>query len=60
MTIFAISNNKYAIGNVNKRAQYVVQKSGKGFRGVRGQRPLLTKGRFKQVAATKALKAAFA
>lgn len=60
MSIWNIGNNKFAAGSVNQRAWYVVKKVGKTFRGVRGQRPVLTKGRFTKVAATKALKAAFA
>ena len=59
-TIFAIDNNKWAIGTIGKRATYVVAKLRNKFVGVRGQRPILTKGRFKTVAATPELKAAFA
>lgn len=46
MTIFAISKTRFAIGTTGKLATYVVQAKGKKATGVRGRRPLLTKGRY--------------
>ena len=46
MTIFAISKTRYAIGSIGKLATYVVEAKGKTVRGVRGRRPMLTKGRY--------------
>jgi hypothetical protein len=60
MQIFAISKNRFAIGNLNKRAEYVVEQRGKNFVGVRGQRPVLESGRFKAVKANASLKGVFA
>jgi hypothetical protein len=59
MSIFQISNNRYAIGTFGKTAEYVVAttKGGKTV-GVRGRRPLLNK-RYKKVTPTAAVKAAF-
>lgn len=59
--ICEVSKNRFAIGTLNRRADYVVQGKGKSFTGVRGQRPKLTKGRFTVVTKpTAALKAALA
>lgn len=46
MTIFAISKTRFATGSIGKLATYVVQAAGKKAHGVRGRRPLLTKGRY--------------
>lgn len=58
MKIFAIAKNRFAIGNLNTRAAYVVASKRGKYVGVRGQRPVLTKGRFATVKGNKALKAA--
>lgn len=60
MQIYQIDTNRFAIGSTNKLATYVVEKKGKNYVGVRGRRPLLTKGRFSVVKGNAQLKAAFA
>lgn len=65
MNVFEISKGRYATGTIGKLADYVVQAKGKKVAGVRGRRPLLTKGRYAKLAkppaaVIEALKAALA
>jgi hypothetical protein len=59
MTIWNVGKNKFAIGKMGTRATYVVAKIRNKFVGVRGQRPILARGRFETVKLTNELKAAF-
>ena len=58
-SIFKIGNGRFALGTVGELAIYVVAVKGKNITGVRGRRPLLTKGRYKKVSGTAEMKAAF-
>ena len=59
MKIFAISKTRFAIGTIGKLATYVVATKGKKVTGVRGRRPLLTKGRYATVKPSAAVREAF-
>ncbi len=59
-TVFAITATRFAIGQTGKLAKYVVNVSKGGkVTGVRGRRPLLTKGRYAKAKTTPALREAF-
>ncbi len=60
MQVFNVGGGRFAIGQTDKLARYVVKVSKDGkVMGVRGRRPLLTKGRFERTTATPEMKAAF-
>ncbi len=60
MTVFAISATRFAIGQSDKLARYVVDvKKGGKVTGVRGRRPLLTKGKYPKAKTTPAIREAF-
>lgn len=60
MQVFAIGDGRFAIGQTDKLAKYVVRVSKGGkVTGVRGRRPLLTKGRYERATATPEMRAAF-
>lgn len=46
MQVFVVAKGRFAVGTVDSLAKYVVQMNGKKVTGVRGRRPMLTKGRF--------------
>jgi len=48
MQIWSLGMGRFAIGTTGQLAAYVVQTKGKAVRGVRGRRPLLTKGRYQR------------
>ena len=48
LSIFALGDNKFAIGTIGKLAKYVVKVAGKTITGVRGRRPMLTEGRYER------------
>lgn len=52
MKIFALDNNRFAIGKPGKLATFTVTKTGKTWHGVRGRRTVLDK-RFTIVPGTK-------
>ncbi len=58
-TIWALGNNRFAIGKTNERATYVLKQDGTKFTGVRGQRPILLSGRYRVAKVTTTLRTAF-
>ena len=56
--IVETGKNTFAVGTEGRLADYVVAKVGKGYQGVRGRRPKLTKDRFPIVKGNKELRAA--
>lgn len=59
MSVFAVGNGRFAIGQTGKLAKYVIAVKGKTITGVRGRRPLLTQGRYERATVTPEMKAAF-
>lgn len=60
MNTYEIRKGVFAMGTTDRRAVTVVKKAGAGFVGIRGQRPVLSKGRFTRIKPSKELRAALA
>lgn len=58
--VFETGPGKLAVGVEGQIAEYVIRISGDKPVAVRGRRPMLTKGKYKQVRLTKKIQKAFA
>ncbi len=59
MSVWNVGGGRFAIGQLGKKAAYVLKVKGSKITGQRGKRPILTEGRFERAKATAAMLAAF-